>query len=414
MFNKIRDRLLWSYLLVLVSILIIFAIAIRVVFVRTLAKQQTQKLIALAEGVAANGQFQKGNKKFENEFFLTDLTVHNQALQWFDVQGKLIAQQGNVVLKLPIPVQPNQKVQFQTDKIAIEGVTLRIISTNNGQLMGYIRASQSLKELNETIQKLDFCLGVGIVMALILSAVGGVFLTNQAMQPIEHSFQRLQQFTADASHELRSPLMAIKSNAAVALKYPEGMRSTDGEKFQAIANATNQMSRLTEDLLFLARTDNIRSHDWERLDLTAVLQNLIELYQSQAAAKQINLLGQLTDDLYILGDAVQLIRLFINLLQNAIHYTPEGGRITIKTNHFGTYIEVKVRDTGMGIAPEHLEQVFERFWRADQSRSYWEGGCGLGLPIAKAIAKKHGGEIIVTSQVGIGSCFIVCLPAKNS
>ncbi|MFB2876725.1 sensor histidine kinase [Floridanema aerugineum] len=414
MFNKIRDRLLCSYLFVLASILIISALAVRVVFVRSLAKQQTEKLIALAEGVAANGQFYQGNKKFENEYFLRDLAFHNQALQWFNPQGKLIAQQGQVVLNLPIPVHPEQKVQFQTDKIAIEGVTLRIISSNNGQLIGYIRASQSLKELNETIQKLDFGLGGGIVMALVLSGVGGVFLTRQAMQPIEQSFQRLKQFTADASHELRSPLMAIKSNAAVALKYPEGMRSTDAEKFQAIANATDQMSRLTEDLLFLARTDNVNSHDWDRLDLTAILNNLIELYQPQAAAKQIDLLGKLADNLYVLGDSVQLIRLFTNLLQNAIHYTPEGGKITIKASHFGTYIEVKVRDTGVGIAPEHLKQVFERFWRADQSRSYWKGGCGLGLSIAQAIAQKHDGEITLTSQLGIGSCFIVCLPANNS
>ncbi len=108
------------------------------------------------------------------------------------------------------------------------------------------------------------------------------------MQPIESSFQRLKQFTADASHELRSPLMVIKSNASVALKYPKEMRATDAEKFQAIASATNQMTRLTEDLLFLARTDKIPSRDGANVNLTSILSDLVQLYQPQAEAKRIH------------------------------------------------------------------------------------------------------------------------------
>ncbi|PMB05422.1 two-component sensor histidine kinase, partial [Fischerella thermalis CCMEE 5328] len=266
------------------------------------------------------------------------------------------------------------------------------------------------EEFDETLNKLDLGLGGGIVVALIISGAGGVWLTRQAMQPIEESFERLKQFTADASHELRSPLMAIQSNAGVALKYPEGMREADAEKFQAISSATNQMTRLTEDLLFLARHDNIPNQSKETVNLSSILSNLVQLYQPQAVAKQISFKSQLSEKLYLLGDANQLTRLFTNLIQNAIHYTPSEGTVKIIANLSTSHIVVNVQDTGVGIAPEDLEKIFERFWRADKSRSYNSGGSGLGLAIAQAIAQNHGGLITVTSQLGVGSCFTVRLP----
>ncbi len=409
-FLKIRYQLLLSYLLVLASILATFAIAVRIVFSRSLAQQLTGKLTALGGGAAANAEFENDRIKIEDEFPVQNLIARDQAIQWFNTNGKLISQQGHYVLTLPLST--NETVQVQTQKTRIQGVTLPIIGSKDHKLMGYVRVSQSLEELDETLSKLDLGLGGGIAIALLVSGIGGVILTRQAMQPIEQSFQRLNSFTADASHELRSPLMAIKSNAAVALKYPEGMRETDAEKFQAIANATNQMTRLTEDLLLLARTDNLPNHDGNTINLTSILIELVQIYKLQYQAKQINLKTQLTDSLYLLGNAVQLGRLFTNLIENALHYTPSKGVVEIKTSRVGSLIYVNVKDTGVGIAPEHLEQVFDRFWRADQSRSYWAGGSGLGLAIAQAIAQKHGGLITVTSQLGVGSCFTVRLPAS--
>ncbi len=410
MFQEIRYRLLLSYLLVLASTLGIFALGVRVIFTRSLTQQLIDKLTALGQEAAANVELENRRIKIESDFIVQDLIDKNQALQWFDTQGNSITQQGKFVLNLPF--SKNESVQAQTDKIRIQGVTLPIIGSDDGQRIGYVRVSQSLEEFDETLQKLDWGIGIGIVAALLLSGVGGVILTRQAMQPIEESFQRLKQFTADASHELRSPLMAIKSNAAVALKYSEGMRETDQEKFLAIASATSQMTRLTEDLLLLARSDKIAQQNWQIVNLTSILKDLWQRYQPQAEAKQINLKIALNDSLSLLGDAVELSRLFNNLIENALCYTPSGGVVTIKSQRVVSYLSISVQDTGIGIAPEHLEKVFERFWRAEQSRSYWHGGSGLGLAIAFAIAENHGGSITVTSQLGIGSCFTVCLPAS--
>ncbi|WP_315791238.1 HAMP domain-containing histidine kinase [Fischerella sp. JS2] len=409
MFERIRRRLLLSYLIVLSLILGGFAIAVRIVFTHSLLKQQTEKLAALAQVAAANAEFDNGRIKIENDLPQDKLFENHQGLNWFDHKGNLIGKQGNDVFNLPIPVTEGKQINT-VGKNRIQSVTLPIISSDDKQFIGYIRASQSLEEFDETLNKLDWGLGGGIVVALIISSVGGVWLTRQAMQPIEESFERLKQFTADASHELRSPLMAIKSNAGVALKYPEGIREADAEKFQAISSATNQMTRLTEDLLFLARHDNIPNQSKETVNLSSILNDLVQLYEPQASAKQINFKSQLSEKLYLLGDVNRLARLFTNLIQNAIHYTPSEGTVKIIANHSTSYIVVNVQDTGVGIAPEDLEKIFERFWRADKSRSYNSGGSGLGLAIAQAIAQNHGGLITVTSQIGVGSCFTVRLP----
>ncbi|MBN3945483.1 MAG: HAMP domain-containing histidine kinase [Nostoc sp. NMS7] len=408
MVKKILRRLLLSYLIVLSLILGGFAIAVRIVFTHSLYKQQTQKLTALAQVGAANAEFDNGRIKIEDDFPQEKLFENHQELNWFDSKGNLIAKEGQDILSLPTHIKEGEQIN-PVGKNRIQSVTLPIINSDDKKFIGYVRASQSLEEFDETLNKLDLGLGGGIVVALIISSAGGVWLTRQAMQPIEESFERLKQFTADASHELRSPLMAIKSNAGVALKYPEGMRETDAEKFQAISSATNQMTRLTEDLLFLARYDNIPNHIKETVNLSSILNNLMQLYQPQAKAKQINLKSQLNEKLYLLGDPNQITRLFTNLIQNAIHYTLSKGTVEIIANRSASHLVVNVQDTGVGIAPGDLENIFERFWRADKSRSYNSGGSGLGLAIAQAIAENHGGLITATSQLGIGSCFTVRL-----
>jgi two-component system, OmpR family, manganese sensing sensor histidine kinase len=206
-------------------------------------------------------------------------------------------------------------------------------------------------------------------------------------------------------------LMAIKSNVQVALKYSEGMRPGDLEKLTAIASATQQMTQLTEDLLFLARTDRLPQHQKESVDLAQLLGNLIQLYEPQAQAKPLHFSGQFEEGLYLLGDRTQLQRLFTNLIVNALQYTPAMGKVQIQAERNTKQIVVMVKDTGVGIDAEQLPKVFDRFWRADQSRSYWENGSGLGLAIAQVIAQNHGGQISVTSEVGQGSCFTVAFTA---
>ncbi|MDJ0714926.1 MAG: ATP-binding protein [Prochloraceae cyanobacterium] len=412
MFEKTRYQLLLSYLAVLTVVLGTFTLTIRFFFIQSLKQQLIEKLTLLGEDESVDLTLKEGNFEIDIDFTSETLIARQQTIEWFDLQGKLIKLQGKETLNLPLSVEKSP--QIQTGKIDIIAVTFPAIDKNTNRQVGYVRISQSLKDVNETVQKLDWGLGGGIAIALGLSSIGGIFLTRQAMEPIEQSFQRLKQFTADASHELRSPLMAIKSNAAVALKYKEGIRPKDAEKFEAIASAVSQMTSLTRDLLLLARSDRISSCDeWVRVDLGEILADLVQLYQPSASDREINLKLELIENFYLFGDASQVRRVFTNLIDNALQYTPKGGSIEVTTSLARKQLIVEVKDTGIGIAPEDLTRIFDRLWRADRSRSYWNGGSGLGLAIVKAIVENHGGSITVTSQLSVGSCFSVRLPVPT-
>lgn len=181
-----------------------------------------------------------------------------------------------------------------------------------------------------------------------------------------------------------------------------------GEK--AIANATEQIKQLTEDLLFLARNEKLPQIEKKTINLTAILEDLIQLYYPSFEAKNIKLEVNLDLNLSILGDEGQIHRLFNNLITNALNYTPVGGSVAIKAQEKGNVFMIEIKDTGIGISSEDLPYIFERFWRADPSRSYYQGGSGLGLAIAQTIAQNHDGSIQVTSQVEKGSYFTVTLP----
>lgn len=390
------------------AILATFAVVVRTVFARTLYDQLITRLDTVGENVAAGAEYENGVLQPNPNTNIQSLVSQKQALQWFDLQKREIARQGNHILTRPL--RPERPIQIAYNGKTL-GVTVPIVDRETDRRIGYVRVSESLEAVDRELENLDWGLGGGILIALTLSSVGGIWLTRQAMQPIEQNFQRLQQFTADASHELRSPLMAIKSNAAVALKYPEGIRESDAEKFESIASATRQMTHLTEDLLFLARNDRMPERKWERINLAKLLTQLIYLYQPQAADRSVQLKSSLNDDMWVTGDSAQLTRLFTNLIDNALHYTPAGGTVNIKAERTAAYLDIHVHDTGIGIAPDQIARVFDRFWRADRSRSQWEGGAGLGLSIAQSIAQGHHGEITVNSQLGAGSCFSVRLPA---
>jgi signal transduction histidine kinase len=410
MFKPIRYRLLLSYLLILGTILGIFAIGVRFLFAHSLRQQTLEKLKTLGRGAIANIEIEHHQLRIEGDFNAQDMLNQNQSLQWFDLQGNLLAQQGKI--KIDLPLSKSSLIQDQKGHPDVLVITLPILENNSRNLMGYIRVSQSLQDIQETLEKLDWGLGMGILGALVLSGIGGIILTNQAMRPIEESFKRLKQFTADASHEFRSPLMAIASNVEVSLKYPGGMRETDRESFEAIASATNQMTQLTEGLLLLARTEKNNTDQQETVNLKIVIEDLIQFYQPQFFVKNINLTSELQESLLISGNAVQLSRLFSNLIENALHYTPAEGLIEIQGKQKRDFIEIHIKDTGIGIATENLDKIFERFWRADNSRSYWDGGSGLGLSIVDAIVQNHRGRINVTSELTKGSCFTVYLPTN--
>lgn len=234
---------------------------------------------------------------------------------------------------------------------------------------------------------------------------------NAMLARIEAAFRSIEQFTADASHELRAPLALILTAGEVSLRR-ERTQEELAEVLRKIVREARHMSSLIESLLDLARGDARRQPaDLAPIDLASLLRDLYPELIPTAAAKGLALTAALPGhELRVLGESTELRRLFLILLDNAIKYT-ESGSIHIALISQGPHVQVSVTDTGIGIDEASLPHVFDRFWRADKVRSRTEGGAGLGLSLASQIVQRHGGSIAVHSTIGQGSTFLVQLPA---
>lgn len=337
-------------------------------------------------------------------------------VEWFDQQRRLMVREGDLFPPWDIPeMTPESGVKKQQDNLRTYTIPVMGEYRNSPQLLGYVRASESTEILEAELQRLRWGLGIGGLVALGLTAIGGTWLTRESLKPVERSFDRLRQFTADASHELRSPLTAIKTSVSVIQSHPERIHPSDTRKIAAIISAADQMSELVEDLLLLARMDDAGQHHPMPIPLDEVLDDAVEplLWLAQQKGVMLDYSPPAEGELLVEANGGHLRRLFANLVENALQYTPEGGRVTVLVMRQQHYVLVTVRDSGIGIAAADIPHLFDRFWRADKARSHRQGGTGLGLAIAQTIAHSYGGEITVSSRVGQGSCFQVRLPLAN-
>jgi heavy metal sensor kinase len=238
---------------------------------------------------------------------------------------------------------------------------------------------------------------------------------NEMLERLEAAFRRISRFTADASHELRTPLAVMRTTAEVALRAPERDARESRAALEQIVAEVERTSHLTENLLLLAKADSgaagLQRHD---VDLAATVGEACAQAEVLARVKGLEVATELPEParLYVAGDPQALRRLFLILLDNAVKYTPAGGRIEVALRANGADVVGEVRDNGIGISPHDLPHVFDRFYRADRARSRELGGAGLGLSIARWIVESHGGAIAVASELERGSRFEVRLPLR--
>lgn len=236
-------------------------------------------------------------------------------------------------------------------------------------------------------------------------------LINDLLARLELAFGSMRQFMTDASHELRTPLAIIRGEADVTL-LQEREPAQYRESLSIIQDEAKRLSRIVDDLLVLARADNEQnSLKMTEFYLNDLVEECYRAIQVLAKNKNITLtLATNVEDLTLYGDEDMVKRLILNLLDNAIKYTPQGGNIILELVRDAKNAQISVSDTGIGISTELVNAIFERFYRIDKARSRTEGGSGLGLSIAKWVVQAHQGTIEVTSKLGIGSKFTVTLP----
>jgi heavy metal sensor kinase len=281
---------------------------------------------------------------------------------------------------------------------------------------GYLLATRSLRPLGSMAEQARRITGSNLATRIQLenaaeevAALGASF--NDLLARLDQSFDAMRRFVADASHELRTPISVIRGEAEVALSQERGTAEYR-ESLSIVLDEARRLTRLVEDLLNLARADaghvKLQTHDFY---LNELLAECCRSVQGLAGARGLTLECRAGADLQFTGDEQLLRRLIVNLLDNAIRYTPAGGKVSAALEAADGAVRLRVSDTGIGIAPVDAPRVFERFYRAGEARSRQDGGFGLGLAIVKWIAESHAGVVECSSECGAGACFTVTLPA---
>ncbi|MBE9216632.1 HAMP domain-containing histidine kinase [Plectonema cf. radiosum LEGE 06105] len=405
------------------TIFTVSAITVYAFFNVSLEKDENERLKTLTQAASPSIKTikTKGVVALEKDLSWRNLLEKDQGIEWFDADGKLLAKEGSIFFNYPLSPNIatrnlNQDSPLTQKKGNIRSVSIPIytyVSETTLNLEGYIRASESNQELATKLNRLQLGLKIGGLTVLILSSVSGGLLTFMVIKPIKQSFHYLKQFTADASHELRNPLTAIKTSVELMQSRAENLSNDDARKIAIISSATEQIKRLVEDLRFLSQTDAMPHNsplEYPQIPLDEILEDLADSFETQAACKQLDFESRLSDSVLVKGDMHQLKRLFTNLLENSIKYTKTGGIVKLYLEKRKNFALVRVEDNGIGIPQEYIPLIFQRFWRTDTAHHQDTEGLGLGLAIVQAIVQKHRGRINVKSQVGVGSSFQVYLP----
>ncbi len=333
-------------------------------------------------------------------------------IRFLTLSGHLLASSGKMPTRLPEEVETNL---WQT-LTASDGTRYRqlslLLKTVDQSPWGYMQVGRSLHDFDEHLIWVRLILLIGLPSAMVLVVGASWWLAGLAMQPVYRSYLQMQQFTADAAHELRTPLASIQANLESTL-VPEATDADAWETLRIVERQNNRLSKLVQDLLILSRMD-LQGLPVKRqlCSLNDLVNDLIEEFAALAIASHILLSADIPSGppITVLGHEEHLYRLVANLITNALQYTLAEGTVIVRLSRDEHYAVLQVQDTGIGIAPNEQARIFDRFYRVSSDRSRHTGGAGLGLAIAQAIAQAHRGRLQVHSILGQGSTFTLALP----
>lgn len=421
MFQTTRRRLALWYTTVTAVLLLVFASGFYFYVRSTLIERIDDTLNHVAEVVQRSLVIQAiGDQVIVNvEASFRDNSISLEDdhidLEWFDANGNQLWSTFAEPLSVPMRVNQDGETVHMSETQLLRQVTEKV---QIGQhVLGYLRVSHPWFEVTKPSRQLVRDLSLGTATTVGIVAAIGWFLSGLAMQPIRESYQRLKQFTADASHELRNPIAIIQTNVQVALSEPEPDPQIQQQHLQVIERLTRRLGKLVDDLLFLARQDSgIVQPQRSAISLDDLLDEVLEEQGMTAAEKELSLSFQADRafEYWMQADRDQIARLFTNLVSNAIKYTPEHGKITVELKSTKSGLQTKVIDTGIGIPEDAIAKLFDRFYRVDPARTKATGGSGLGLAIAQAIVENHHGQIQIESQVQQGTTVTVTFPQSEA
>ena len=470
MFSSVRWRLTLWYVGVLGIVLITFSIGVYMLLARSLYDRVDTRLAStLQASVSAvkHALTERGTSVQAVTRALQDLHFPSQTIAVLDADGRVLAEKtgvGGPPLRLPpAPVISSERTRFyETPEShsdaddSSRGILQRVTDPRTAAPYTVV-VVQSLEALGDQLELLLEFLYIVVPLSLILAGLGGWFLARKSLAPVvamseraqrisvenldqrlpiinprdelghlaatfndllarlSKSFAQQRRFMADASHELRTPLSAIRTASAVMLQQHDREKSEYREALTIVEHEARRLTRIVEDMFVLARAD--AGHP--TLQKTSFYLDEVIAESARAAAvlasqKNLQFEALPLPEAPFSGDEGLLRQMLWNLLDNAIKYTPDGGRVQIALEARDTHYAITVSDTGNGIPPELQARIFERFYRVDEARAHTQAGtqsgAGLGLPIARWIAQVHGGRIELSRSDPTGSAFVVLLP----
>ena len=314
---------------------------------------------------------------------------------------------------LQITVDKILRSNKESGKVYISNSTYSYLKGNSpfGTKIAFMERSQYDNMLFQLFKTLIFIGFISLIALLFIS----IYLTNKSIIPIKETFEKQKQFIADASHELKTPLAIIKTNTSLILSHPDDTIRNQSKWINYINSQTDRMSELISEMLSLAKMDTAENQlPLSPINVSKVIESMVLMFDAVIYESNIKLKTNISKNLFINGDKESLKKLFSIIMDNAIKHTDKNGNITVSLFSDKNKVKMIIRNTGEGISPEHLERVFERFYRVDSSRDRETGGYGLGLSIASSIVKQHKGKIYAKSKVGEFTSFIVEIPQQTS
>jgi signal transduction histidine kinase len=413
LFRGIRLRLTWWYCGVLAAALLLFGVALYLNVQQRLTNSVSGELQRRAQGLADGFPYSCSGGQPGGLF-----------VACYDASGNLI-NGGPLTEAIPHFADPSLARTAITTGTASDTINAGSwvgplqryavrVQDITGHTVGVIQVAaevgQNQSALNELLRGLLILGAISLAVAL----VGGLFLSNRALLPARLAYTRQRDFIADASHELRTPLTMLRANAEVLLRSREHFSPDDVALLEDVVAEASFMGSLADNMLNLARLDADDLHiEQDVVDLGALSAEIVRRARSLAAEREVVLRLQNEGPALVVGDRLLLEEAALSLVDNAIKYNRPGGEVLVRTWVDLQRAHLEVGDTGIGIAPEHLARLGERFYRVDKARSRQSGGAGLGLSIAQRIAARHGGSLHLTSEPERGTTATLSLPVAG-